>query len=337
MVLIRITHTCNLRCSFCGQHGAQGVYNIGQPQGNELSTSDWISFLDQVAAFRPYLHFTGGEPLLRADLSSLIAYASSRGLLAQLSTNGTLLEQSAFDLVAAGLDYISVSLDALASASLTVTGSAETHAKVIRGVRRLFEARRETGQSFPIVQVFITVHEHNQHHLYDLAEIANDLGADVTVICFPIFTTPELLDRTRAAYRRELGVEPRYWNGFVAAMNSIDISVIERQLSRIWQTRWNMVLRQLPARDQCDVERHFRRPEEAHRCGPCSLCWTSTSILPNGDVATCWDHPDFVAGNIQQERLLDIWNGPLYAKFRSVIARQPFATCGRCTGLYQPL
>ena len=60
------------------------------------------------------LILTGGEPLMRRDIVGLAAYASSRGLLVVLGTNGMLLSPSKVrELKAAGVAGAGISLDSL--------------------------------------------------------------------------------------------------------------------------------------------------------------------------------------------------------------------------------
>ena len=60
------------------------------------------------------IRLTGGEPLLRAQLESLITMLSGLGEVAvTLTTNGSLLARKAEALAAAGLDRVTVSLDSL--------------------------------------------------------------------------------------------------------------------------------------------------------------------------------------------------------------------------------
>ena len=59
------------------------------------------------------VRITGGEPLLRPDLHELISRLSVTGLEVALTTNASLLPQQAAKLAEAGLDRVTVSLDAL--------------------------------------------------------------------------------------------------------------------------------------------------------------------------------------------------------------------------------
>ena len=70
-----------------------------------------------VTACRPLglekVRITGGEPLLRPDLDDLISRISSTGVEVALTTNASLLSGQASRLADAGLDRVTVSLDAL--------------------------------------------------------------------------------------------------------------------------------------------------------------------------------------------------------------------------------
>ncbi|MFC1890208.1 radical SAM/SPASM domain-containing protein [Thermodesulfobacteriota bacterium] len=78
---------------------------------------------------------TGGEPLLRDDLESIIAGSASMGLWTLLLTNGDLLtlERTA-GLEAAGLDAVSLALDSLSEGSLKSARRVMTHLALRSGM-----------------------------------------------------------------------------------------------------------------------------------------------------------------------------------------------------------
>jgi len=83
------------------------------------------------------LRLTGGEPLLRAELPTLVSMlARIQGLELALTTNGVLLERAAEPLARAGLNRLTVSLDALDEPTFRkVTDSDSTVAEVLAGIR----------------------------------------------------------------------------------------------------------------------------------------------------------------------------------------------------------
>ena len=84
------------------------------PKSNILSYEQITNF---VIACKPLglskVRITGGEPLLRRDISKLVSQISSLGLEVALTTNGSLLSREASGLAEAGLSRVTVSLDAI--------------------------------------------------------------------------------------------------------------------------------------------------------------------------------------------------------------------------------
>jgi radical SAM protein with 4Fe4S-binding SPASM domain len=83
-VIFELTHRCNLRCRHC--------YIVPKSERRELSTSQVKSIFEQlVEAGCFHLTLTGGEPMVREDILSLMEYARKIGLFIHLFTNATLV------------------------------------------------------------------------------------------------------------------------------------------------------------------------------------------------------------------------------------------------------
>jgi radical SAM protein with 4Fe4S-binding SPASM domain len=274
--------------------------------------------------------------LLRKDIVELVEHISRHDLICHINSNSTLIEAKAEALVDAGLDFISFSLDAPEKINAEITGSDQAFGRVVAGIKRLSAARERAGTGFPVIQMFTVVSEKNQGHLLEMAKIAEELRVDTFVVSFPIFTTPALERASSDIFRRELGVDPIYWKGFVADMSKMNPDLIEEQLRLISSRSWSFVYKQFPpATADFSAAIHFRRPDVVQGSRRCGLISTMPVILPNGDVSTCWDHPDYVVGNINESPFLDIWNGDRYRRFRDVVGEGLLPTCARCTGLYE--
>ena len=109
---ISVTDRCDMRCSYCMP---QGFHDYEEPQ-------DWLTFAEVervVAVFARMgtsrFRITGGEPLLRRNLSGLVARLGALPGVQDLSlsTNGTQLAQHAAALKQAGVTRLNVSLDSL--------------------------------------------------------------------------------------------------------------------------------------------------------------------------------------------------------------------------------
>ena len=109
---LSVTDRCNLRCEYC----------MPEDDYNWLPREDMLQFEEIAVLVNVFLsvgvdklRLTGGEPLLRRDLSTLVSMLATKSGLADLAmtTNGILLADQIDGLRAAGLRRITVSLDTL--------------------------------------------------------------------------------------------------------------------------------------------------------------------------------------------------------------------------------
>ena len=112
---ISVTDRCNFRCTYCMPKTVFGRDYEFLPREELLSFEE----IARVAALFARLgvekiRLTGGEPLLRRDVETLVGLlAAIPGLELTLTTNGSLLARKAPALAAAGLRRVTVSLDSL--------------------------------------------------------------------------------------------------------------------------------------------------------------------------------------------------------------------------------
>ncbi|MEI7864287.1 MAG: GTP 3',8-cyclase MoaA [Chthoniobacterales bacterium] len=141
---ISVTDRCNFRCPYCMPREVFGENFPFLPRSEVLTFEE----ITRLAAAMTGLgvrkiRLTGGEPLLRRDLSSLVTMlADIEGLEdIALTTNGLLLESAARALQAAGLHRVTVSLDALDDALFRRLGGTDRPvADVLRGIRAAADA-----------------------------------------------------------------------------------------------------------------------------------------------------------------------------------------------------
>ena len=112
VVIWNLIRRCNLTCKHCYTTSA----DINFP--GELSTPEIFTVMDDLKAFKvPVLILSGGEPLLHPDIFSISQRARDMGFYVALSSNGTLINQSNIEQIAAiNYQYIGVSLDGMREA-----------------------------------------------------------------------------------------------------------------------------------------------------------------------------------------------------------------------------
>jgi len=113
---ISVTDRCNFRCVYCMPKEVFGPEFAFLPHAELLSFEEIARLAGVFAAHGVQkLRVTGGEPLVRRDLEQLIALLSRiEGIEdVAMTTNASLLPHKAGALKAAGLDRVTVSLDAI--------------------------------------------------------------------------------------------------------------------------------------------------------------------------------------------------------------------------------
>ena len=164
---ISVTDRCNMRCRYCMPREVFGS-DFAFLNKDEILTYEEIDRL--VGLFISLgvekIRLSGGEPLLRRNLDQLISRLALRDVEIAMTTNGVLLPRYAPALSAAGLDRVTVSLDALDEATFAaITDSGHTVAAVLAGI----EAAESVGLG-PIKINTVVKKDANEDELVDLVE-----------------------------------------------------------------------------------------------------------------------------------------------------------------------
>ena len=310
---VAVTWRCNIICQFCYASCRCVSGSSDESDLEELSTSDVKRILDII--FRdaevPSVSFTGGEPVLRSDLSELIAYAAnSLGMRVNLITNGTLIsEQLAKDFKASGL----------ASAQVSIESPDEAVHDELCGVKGAFKSSviglRALKNAGVPVHPHATLCRSNKSSLLRMAQFA-----------------------------KSLGVERFSLNMIIPAGRGIN-EVLSVKYSEVK----DIILEIQSAADSSGIEFMWYSPTPlclfnpiSHQLGNkgCSACEGLLSIDPFGRMLPCssWKEP---LGNLLQEGFKPLWFGERGQLLREKRMAHPncrncdhFAVCQGACPLY---
>jgi len=166
-MLAELTHRCPLQCPYCANPLEM------ERASSELDTASWQRVLAEAAALGVLqVHFSGGEPTVRRDLTTLVACARDLQLYSNLITSGvTLTVESLAALRAAGLDHVQLSFqDANSEGGDRIGGKPGGHARKLAAARLI----REAG--FPLTANFV-VHRQNLARLPAMIALGEAMGA----------------------------------------------------------------------------------------------------------------------------------------------------------------
>jgi radical SAM protein with 4Fe4S-binding SPASM domain len=305
VVAWNLTRRCNLECAHC--YIAAGPHESAT---DELDTAEAYRIVDELLAVNPapMLILSGGEPLLRHDLTQIAAYASQHGATVVVGTNGTLLtDERIAALKAAGVRGVAVSIDSLRPSY---------HDNFRHGKGSLDDTLMALGRLRAQRLDFIiqtTATKGNRAELERLAQWSAEQGA-VAFNCYFLVATgrgASLSDLAPADYEAVLG----------------DLAKWQREY------RGRMLVR-------AKCAPHFMRHVHAAdpdspilnyetRC-PCGTQYCR--ITPDGKLTPCPYLPA-VAGDLRTQSFGEIWrSSPLFRQLREGSLG---GKCGRCE--YQKL
>jgi cyclic pyranopterin phosphate synthase len=172
---LSVTDRCNLRCSYCMPEQDY----VWLPRQDILQFEEIEQLVDVFADLGvDKVRLTGGEPLLRRDLSVLVAALASRPRIADLAitTNGILLRQHAHELKEAGLHRVTVSLDTLRPDRFRALTRSDELDRVLDGIAA-------AAPLFPQLKLdTVVIRGTNDDELVDLIEFGRRYSAEVRFI-----------------------------------------------------------------------------------------------------------------------------------------------------------
>ena len=173
---ISVTDRCNMRCQYCMPE----LEYAWLPRESILTFEEIDRLVGIFATVGvDKLRLTGGEPLLRHQLPTLVRLLRRhRGIRdIALTTNGILLARYAEELRNSGLSRVTVSLDTLQPDRMLEFARSTRHRDVLEGIA----AARRVGLE-PVKLNVVVVRGYNDDELVDLVEFARRERAEVRFI-----------------------------------------------------------------------------------------------------------------------------------------------------------
>ena len=259
---VSITDRCNYKCVYCrtGEVGAQYP---------ELGIAEYLRLIKLFIGLGiEKVRLTGGEPLLRRGLVELVKELASLRTLSgapldlALTTNGHLLDSLAAPLKAAGLNRVTVSMDAVDAPTFErITRIPGSFEKVLGGIR----AAREAGLT-PLKINCVLLRGFNDGEIEGFAQFARD---EDVVVRFIEFMPLE---------------EGRLWSPDIV----VPLAEIVERIGRV------LPLVPLPPREASETARRYTFPDGVGEigiiapvtqafCGACSR----VRLTSDGKIRTC--------------------------------------------------
>ncbi|MBN1571638.1 MAG: radical SAM protein [Deltaproteobacteria bacterium] len=321
LVAWEITRSCNLACDHCRASSEMGPYP------GELTTEESLRLIEDIAAFSsPIVILTGGEPLMRKDVSEIARAGTELGLRMVLATNGTLLtRERARELLGAGIKRVSISIDGKdAKSHDDLRGVPGAFAGAVFGV----ESAKAEGLPF---QINTTITKRNMGELSEIEDLVRRLGA----VAHHLFL---LVPTGRGRDMAEDSLDGEEYERILK-----DICRYEREAPHEVKVtcapQYMRIKRETAAIDGVDIDSKGRgdKPAHGHPGGSGDLsastrgCLGGISFLfisHGGDTQPC-GYLEVSGGSVRERPIREIWEkSELFLRLRDYSLLT--GKCGRC-------
>jgi len=292
-LLFELTYRCPLQCAYCSN-----PLDFAH-SGRELDTEDWLRVLREARGLGALqLGLSGGEPLLRRDLESIVEEAARLGYYTNLITSGIGLDESRLGaLREAGLDHVQLSFqgsDAKSNDSIAGTKSFEAKIAAARRIKKL---------GYPMV-LNVVLHRQNIESVPKILSMAAELEAD---------------------YLELANVQFGGWARLNRDQLLPSLAQVERAEAEVARFRT----------DYQGAMRVFYVVSDYHegRPKPCTAGWGRTfmQITPDGTALPCHGAqslPGMSFPRVDRASVRAIWESPEFERFRGESwMKEPCRTC----------
>ncbi len=320
LIFWELTTGCNLRCIHCRASATE----LMSP--DDLNHEESCRVIDQIAEYAPFiLVLSGGEPLWRRDVFTLAGRARDRGIRVALATNGTLVDETAADrIAAAGIRRVAISLDGADAATHdSFRGQPGAFEAALAGFRRL----KARGMS---MQINTTVSRHNEHQLPSILNLALELGADAfhIFLLVPVGCGLTIQDEQMVSGRRYEDILNWFYDRSLEGRIELKATCAPHYFRVVRQRRAEARRAGLPV-PELPVHGGGRPGHDLHSMTRGCLAGSGVCFISHrGDVYPCGYLP-VSAGSLRREPFSHIWrHAPVFLELRDPDLLE--GKCGIC-------
>jgi radical SAM protein with 4Fe4S-binding SPASM domain len=312
---------CNLRCQMCPIQFRQD----GPPHGPPafMTWDTFTSLIDQLPGLTE-LQLQGlGEPMMHPRFFDMIAYAARKRIHVGTNSNMTLLNpQRAERCVTSGLAELNISLDGATAETFERIRVRAHHDRVMRNIQLLLDTKERLGSAHPELKLVAVLMRQNLHELPELVRTAQRLKI---AALFAQHLCHDFAESTLPDHYRPM-------RDFVNEQ-----SLLNEDPTRVehFFAEARADARELGIRLRLPRVRPVVHPPGTPGPARCDWPWRGAYAGYQGLAMPCCmvSTPDRINfGNLAQQGVEAIWNGPEYAEFRRALASDtPPEVCRSCS------
>jgi MoaA/NifB/PqqE/SkfB family radical SAM enzyme len=265
------------------------------------------------------------------QIARLIARIKRHGLTCVMTTNGTMLEARAEELIESPPDVLILSIDGPREVHDQVRMVDGTFDRATRGIRTLQRLQRERGKPIPYLIVNSAITGRTYENTVRMVQVAREFGAFALNFQHFWFMTRAMVDEHNRLNGDCFPLDFEKLGGTETLGVATDH--LYDTIQRLKHEDHGIPVNFYPELDREVMRTYYDEPAAFTRHVTPSCAWISTDILPNGDVSPCFD---LVVGNLLRESFMDAWNSAAFRAHRNrLLQHGPYPICARCCAYFR--
>ncbi len=319
-----ITEKCNFNCPMCH------VVNSRQKHMNQISFKTIKKIANEGAKYGVSFQLSGGEPLLHPEIIKIISYLHKKNIPTSLVTNGLLLEKYAKEIVNSKLDFLAISLDGPDEATQYQRGYVKnSFNQIIKGIKKIIKLRG--NNQFPNIRIATVITKSNLYNFDKIYPIIKKFKVDQWSISHFFYYYDQIKSDQQKFYQKyHTGndVWGQNLNSNKEYLNPHEQQILKTKINKISSIKNKKPI--ISIKNKIDINKYYSgiKPSKTSKC---TSPFQQIFLRGNGDVEICHG---FIAGNIHQQSLIEIWHSQSVNRFRQIFLKiKTIPACFRCCAL----
>lgn len=341
-IALKLSNRCNLRCKHCYQWNEDGYHNFmtAEEQNEDMDIDIIKHVLNETQESKARLYLWGGEPLIHRKFGEIVGLLLEYVREVSICTNGILIDKHLDDLLKISNVEFLIAIEGFQEDHDALRG-AGTFDKTMKNIVKLV-ALKKKGIFKGKITIHTMINDSLVPHLYELLLYLEDLGVDMVMVCYPWYISEETSRKMDSYFQEHFNwlneldeSKKSNWHAFKYRLDKKSIPILRQQVNMINRRTWTIRLRYQPDLRETEMEDFIEGKDKiGTTCPECVGLSTRMDIGPDGGVTACKLFSEFHMGNLNDKKLLEIWNSDEYRKVRKIINLQPMPVCTKCNVLY---
>lgn len=277
-ILLKTTNYCNSDCEYC----THAINRIPREEKYSIPNEVIMKTIEDAAKLGvDAISISGGEPLLRHDITEIIKKTVECGIVPVLLTNGLLLDEKWQSLGSAGLRYIIISVDSITPEIYEKQRGADFN-KALKGIEAALKLREQFEGTEIHVSAVLT--KDNQDDFFKLLDFMNERKIKVQI----------------SPYHKRDDDKEDY-----SIVEYESICKLSEKLIKMKKDGW-------PIANSIGFIKHLPDFFCGGKVMPdyfrCKVGYTNLAIDTYMNVKPCWSFMYESMGNLSEESLSEIWH-----------------------------